>query len=55
MKAVKESPPVKESAEGGGADVSTEPKAGGSYVRDPGTGALTRVAGPVANEQPEGN
>lgn len=32
-----------------------EPKAGGSYTRDPVTGALTRVAGPVPNEQPEGN
>lgn len=29
-----------------------EPKSGGSYVRDPDTGALTQVAGPVPDNQP---
>lgn len=56
MKVAKENQLTKEAGEIAAPDsdagVSFEPKAGGSYTRDPATGALTKVAGPVPDDQP---
>jgi hypothetical protein len=43
---------ARQAAEGTSAQPA-DPQAGGSYTRDPATGALTKTAGPVPADQPD--